>query len=201
MKNWISFVLLLTLTTSPAWADEAENFAMAHVRLSTEPTMATGCLRVGQVMGRLRQGPETQDRQDGGDTEFSRSEPTRSMPRHFGARALPGHLIRAQRRLFHLHRQEFHHHLLPSSRGRPRTCRHRLPGGWTDRLPWGRSRRWRRYEEAEDCRGDGSGVALGLRGPFGIIRARRVRVSDRSGPLRKDRGTWHANLGICEVCP
>jgi len=50
MKNWISFVLLLTLTASPAWADEAENFAMAHVRLSTEPTMATGCLRVGQVM-------------------------------------------------------------------------------------------------------------------------------------------------------
>src|SRR5262245_1496426 len=31
-------------------ADEAENFAMAHVRLSTEPTTATGCLRVGQVM-------------------------------------------------------------------------------------------------------------------------------------------------------
>ena len=50
MKNWISFVLLLTLATSPAWSDEAENFAMAHVRLSTEPTMATGCLRVGQVM-------------------------------------------------------------------------------------------------------------------------------------------------------
>src|SRR5438132_5772127 len=50
MKNRISFVLLLTLTASPAWADEAENFAMAHVRLSTEPTMATGCLRVGQVM-------------------------------------------------------------------------------------------------------------------------------------------------------
>src|SRR5437879_11682456 len=50
MKKWISFVLLLTLTAIPAWADEAENFAMAHVRLSTEPTMATGCLRVGQVM-------------------------------------------------------------------------------------------------------------------------------------------------------
>jgi hypothetical protein len=50
MKRWIRLVLLLTLTTRPVWAADDENFAMAHVRFSTEAAMATGCIRLGQVM-------------------------------------------------------------------------------------------------------------------------------------------------------
>jgi uncharacterized protein YcfJ len=34
---------------SYAWADDAEKIAMARVRLSTEPTMAAGCTRIGFV--------------------------------------------------------------------------------------------------------------------------------------------------------
>jgi len=202
MKNWISFVLLLTLTTSPAWADEAENFAMAHVRLSTEPTMATGCLRVGQVMDDSVKDLRRKIVKTGGDTGILSFGSRPDLCQAFRCAALPGHLIRAQRRVFHLHRQEFHHHLLPSSRGRPRTMSapssRRVDGSATLGQIW-------TMEAGMKKRRIVVAMVLvllsGCAGHFGIIRARRVRVSDRSGPLRKDRGTWHANLGICEVCP
>ena len=55
MKKWIRLVVLLSttgraLTTSPAWADDGERMAMARVRLSTDAAIATGCIRVGQVI-------------------------------------------------------------------------------------------------------------------------------------------------------
>lgn len=45
-----AYLVVLLLTTSPAWADEAEQMAMTRVRLSTEPAAASGCVRLGQVM-------------------------------------------------------------------------------------------------------------------------------------------------------
>ena len=38
---------LVTLATTPVAADDGERAAMAHVRLTTEPSRAAGCTRVG----------------------------------------------------------------------------------------------------------------------------------------------------------
>jgi hypothetical protein len=40
---------LLLASASSAGADEAEHLAMARVRLTTEPSVARGCSRIGQV--------------------------------------------------------------------------------------------------------------------------------------------------------
>jgi len=45
--GWIG--ALLVASASSAAADEAEHLAMARVRLTTEPSVARGCTRVGQV--------------------------------------------------------------------------------------------------------------------------------------------------------
>ena len=50
MKSLIGLALLLTLMAGPVLAADDENFAMAHVRFSTELAMATGCIRLGQVL-------------------------------------------------------------------------------------------------------------------------------------------------------
>ncbi len=44
---WVGTVLLAS--TSSATANEAEHLAMARVRLTTEPSVARGCTRIGQV--------------------------------------------------------------------------------------------------------------------------------------------------------
>jgi hypothetical protein len=49
MRTLTSLMLLLATTAGLAWADDAEKIAMARVRLSTEPNVATGCVRVGLV--------------------------------------------------------------------------------------------------------------------------------------------------------
>jgi len=50
MTSRVGLVVLLMLMPRPVWAGDAENFAMAHVRFSTEAAVATGCTRLGQVM-------------------------------------------------------------------------------------------------------------------------------------------------------
>ncbi len=45
--GWIG--ALLVASASSAAADDAEHLAMARVRLTTEPSVARGCTRVGQV--------------------------------------------------------------------------------------------------------------------------------------------------------
>jgi hypothetical protein len=40
---------MLLISVAPAWADDAEDAAIAQVRLTTEPTMMTGCIRLGAV--------------------------------------------------------------------------------------------------------------------------------------------------------
>jgi hypothetical protein len=45
----IPFVLAVVMTSNVAWADDAEQQAMAQVRFSTEPSAAAGCLRVGSA--------------------------------------------------------------------------------------------------------------------------------------------------------
>ena len=40
---------LLLASASSASADEAEHLAMARVRLTTEPSVARGCTRIGQI--------------------------------------------------------------------------------------------------------------------------------------------------------
>jgi hypothetical protein len=53
MMGWIGTLgwigALLLASASSAAADDAENLAMARVRLTTEPSVARGCTRVGQV--------------------------------------------------------------------------------------------------------------------------------------------------------
>ncbi len=41
--------VLLLVSVSYAWADDAERMAMVRVRLSTEAATAKGCIRVGRV--------------------------------------------------------------------------------------------------------------------------------------------------------
>jgi len=41
--------LLLLVAASGAWGQDPERFAMAHVRLSTDQTIAAGCARMGRV--------------------------------------------------------------------------------------------------------------------------------------------------------
>ena len=49
--RWISgtVVLLLMAPAGNAWAEDVERFAMSHVRLSTDPGIASGCGRVARV--------------------------------------------------------------------------------------------------------------------------------------------------------
>ena len=50
MKRTLGLVgTLLLASSSSAAADDAEHLAMARVRLTTEPSVARGCTRVGQV--------------------------------------------------------------------------------------------------------------------------------------------------------
>jgi hypothetical protein len=50
MKRTMGLVgTLLLASASSAAADDAEHLAMARVRLTTEPSVARGCTRVGQV--------------------------------------------------------------------------------------------------------------------------------------------------------
>src|SRR5712691_10389236 len=50
MKTTMGLVgTLLLASASSAGADDAEHLAMARVRLTTEPSVASGCTRVGQV--------------------------------------------------------------------------------------------------------------------------------------------------------
>ena len=42
-------VLLLLVAASSAWGQDPERFAMAHVRLSTDPSIGAGCARMGRV--------------------------------------------------------------------------------------------------------------------------------------------------------
>jgi hypothetical protein len=42
-------VLLATACVSPVGAEDLEHFAMSHVRLSTDPSIAVGCGRVSRV--------------------------------------------------------------------------------------------------------------------------------------------------------
>ena len=50
MKRTMGFVgTLLLASASSAAADDAEHLAMARVRLTTEPSVARSCTRVGQV--------------------------------------------------------------------------------------------------------------------------------------------------------
>src|SRR5256712_8787355 len=41
--------LLLLVAASGAWGQDRKRFAMAHVRLSTDQTIAAGCARMGRV--------------------------------------------------------------------------------------------------------------------------------------------------------
>jgi len=50
MKQTLGLVgTLLLASASSAGADEAEHLAMARVRLTTEPSVARGCTRIGQI--------------------------------------------------------------------------------------------------------------------------------------------------------
>jgi hypothetical protein len=50
MKQTMGLVgTLLLASASSARADEAEHQAMARVRLTTEPSVARGCTRIGQI--------------------------------------------------------------------------------------------------------------------------------------------------------
>jgi hypothetical protein len=40
---------VLVVSVAPAWADDAEDAAIARVRLTTEATLLTGCTRLGAV--------------------------------------------------------------------------------------------------------------------------------------------------------
>ena len=43
------WAILVLVSVSSAWAGDAEKFAMARLRLSTESTVATGCRQLGLV--------------------------------------------------------------------------------------------------------------------------------------------------------
>jgi len=45
----IGLGILLLASASPARAQDPEHWAMAHLRLTTEPTVAQGCARIGAV--------------------------------------------------------------------------------------------------------------------------------------------------------
>ena len=45
----IAMLLFLSIATSAAWAAEAEKIAMAQLRLTTESTLAMGCISIGVV--------------------------------------------------------------------------------------------------------------------------------------------------------
>jgi hypothetical protein len=48
-RIWGLALLLLAVSAARASADDVEHFAMSHVRLSTDPAIASGCARVSRA--------------------------------------------------------------------------------------------------------------------------------------------------------
>jgi hypothetical protein len=44
-----AMTVMLAASVASAWAQDAENFAMSHLRLSTDPSIAGGCARMARV--------------------------------------------------------------------------------------------------------------------------------------------------------
>ena len=44
-----AFLLALVASVPGAWGQDGDRFAMAHVRMATDPAIATGCVRMGRV--------------------------------------------------------------------------------------------------------------------------------------------------------
>src|SRR5262249_9994411 len=89
MKSLIGLVLLSTLMASPIWAADEENFAMAHVRFSTEVAMATGCMRVGQVMDDSVKDLRRKIVRTGGDTGILSFGPDKMYAQVFRCAGVP----------------------------------------------------------------------------------------------------------------